>query len=190
MVASISNQDDFISPPTTKRDFGAEAQSAFASTLVNDVDPEKLHRSTPKGPSGVQYGNLFGSTIESPDTRGDGDELFAGKVQLLNDALLDIGMGPFQWFLLALTSVGWFLDSVCYVYLHQFGLLADNESSGWPRSPSSPPHQPTKLSSSTPETAKHTYSSACSSASLSVAPSGLPWPTVSGANGSSQALGY
>jgi hypothetical protein len=169
MAASISNQEDFISPSTVKRDFGAEAQSAFASTLVNDVDPEKLHRSTPKGPSGVQYGNLFRSTIENPDTRRDGDELFAAKAQLLNDALLDIGMGPFQWFLFALTSVGWFLDSVSYTSIYQFGLRADTDSSGWPPSPSSPTHLQTKLNSSTPETAKLISSLACSLASLSAA---------------------
>lgn len=102
----LSNQDDLISPPTVKRDFGAEAQSAFASTLVNDVDPEKLQQSTAKGPSGVQYGNLFGSTIQNPSTRRDGDELFAAKAQLLNDALLDIGMGPFQWFFFCVDFCG------------------------------------------------------------------------------------
>jgi hypothetical protein len=116
MAASISNQDDLITT-TGRRPGGIEAQSAFASTLVNDFgvnDVEKAQGPAPNGPSGEKYGNLFGSTIENPDSRRDGDALYAAKAQLLNDALLDIGLGAFQWFLIALTSVGWFLDSVSW----------------------------------------------------------------------------
>lgn len=117
MAASVANQDDLIST-AGKRGGGIEAQSAFASTLVNDVDVdvdvEKIQEkpATRVGPSEAQYGNLFGSIVENPESRRDGESLYAAKAQLLNEALLGIGMGSYQWFLFALTSVGWFLDSV------------------------------------------------------------------------------
>lgn len=114
MAASIANQDDVINSAGKRG--GIEAQSAFASTLVNDfsvTDVEKANPAPTAGFSGKQYGNLFGSTIENPDSRRDGDAvLYDAKAKLVNNALLDIGMGPFQWFLIVLTSVGWFLDSV------------------------------------------------------------------------------
>ncbi|KAL4902712.1 hypothetical protein BDW74DRAFT_186678 [Aspergillus multicolor] len=48
------------------------------------------------------------------DTRGisEGvDELYERKVTILNAALIDLGMGPFQWKVFALTGLGWFIDN-------------------------------------------------------------------------------
>ncbi|KAJ5117339.1 hypothetical protein N7448_010971 [Penicillium atrosanguineum] len=87
-----------------------EAQSAFASTLVNDdekvgpsktgVRPEKEHR------------NICGVKIITLATHAGTDAVFAAKAQLLNAALLDVAMGRYQWLLFLMTGVGWFLDSV------------------------------------------------------------------------------
>lgn len=90
-----------------------EAQSAFASTLVADVEKAPLpkHSSTD-----TVYRNLYGSAIETPETHAGADVVFAAKAQLLNKALLDLGMGRYQWFLWLITSTGWFLDSVSLVF--------------------------------------------------------------------------
>lgn len=77
-----------------------EAQSAFASTLINDVE-----KSTPEGPSH----DIIVSIKPQPGT----DAVYAAKSALLNQALQDVGMGRYQWLLVLVTSVGWFLDSVC-----------------------------------------------------------------------------
>ncbi|KAL4754867.1 major facilitator superfamily domain-containing protein [Aspergillus terricola var. indicus] len=88
-----------------------EAQSTFAtSTLVTDV--EKAPRSK-QATRGTGYRSIYGSAIGTSCSRtgaGAGVVLEA-KAQLLNQALLDIGMGRYQWFLFIITSVGWFLDS-------------------------------------------------------------------------------
>lgn len=40
------------------------------------------------------------------------DEVYENKVAIMNEALIDIGMGPFQWKVFALTGFGWFVDNV------------------------------------------------------------------------------
>lgn len=101
----MSSDDDHIRPT---RNF--EAQSAFASTLVNDVEkagPSKISAVPDK-----QHKTLFGLAIETPNIHPGSDAVFAAKAQLLNQALLDMGMGLYQWMLFLMTGVGWFLDSV------------------------------------------------------------------------------
>lgn len=92
------------------RERNIEAQSAFASTLVADV--EKAAR--PKeAPTDRPHTNVYGSTIDTPTSVAGTDAVYAAKAALLNQAMLDMGMGLYQWFLFIITSVGWFLDSVC-----------------------------------------------------------------------------
>jgi hypothetical protein len=101
----MSSEDESIAPTRN-----VEAQSAFASTLVNDVEkggsskmgirPEKEHRT------------IFGLSIKTPGSHAGTDAVFASKAQLLNAAMLDVGMGKYQWLLFLMTGVGWFLDSV------------------------------------------------------------------------------
>ncbi|KAK7511083.1 uncharacterized protein IWZ02DRAFT_101228 [Phyllosticta citriasiana] len=58
-----------------------------------------------------QYGNIYGSGIETGTALPGGNAVYNAKVQLLNGALLDIGMGRYQWCLTLFTGLGWFLDS-------------------------------------------------------------------------------
>lgn len=109
-------------PTTTNAAAAAvdDAQSAYgASTLMADAEK---HRPSGQVASGQKRpGNLLGTAIETnltttTTTKGL-DPVYAAKAQLLNEALLDIGMGRYQWFLVVLTSVGWFLDEVReYIY--------------------------------------------------------------------------
>lgn len=40
------------------------------------------------------------------------DHIYERKVAVMNQALIDMGMGPFQWQIFALTGFGWFVDNV------------------------------------------------------------------------------
>lgn len=44
------------------------------------------------------------------------DAAYEAKVAIMNEALLDIGMGPFQWKIFATTGFGWFVDNVSVSY--------------------------------------------------------------------------
>ncbi|KAL4773753.1 major facilitator superfamily domain-containing protein [Aspergillus nidulans var. acristatus] len=89
----------------------AEAQSTFAtSTLVADAEKDPPSKQATRE---TEYRSIYGSAIDTACSRtgaGAGAVLEA-KAQLLNEALLDIGMGRYQWCLFIITSVGWFLDS-------------------------------------------------------------------------------
>jgi hypothetical protein len=43
------------------------------------------------------------------------DEVYERKIAILNQALIDIGMGGFQWKIFAMTGFGWFVDNVSEV---------------------------------------------------------------------------
>ncbi|KKY16016.1 putative sugar transporter [Diplodia seriata] len=58
-----------------------------------------------------RYRNSFGAIIDTTYMQPGGDDVYDAKVKLLNEALLDMGMGRYQWLLTVVTGLGWFLDS-------------------------------------------------------------------------------
>ncbi|KAK7532253.1 major facilitator superfamily domain-containing protein [Phyllosticta citribraziliensis] len=58
-----------------------------------------------------QYRNIYGSAMETGTALPGGNAVYNAKSQLLNEALMDIGMGRYQWCLTLVTGLGWFLDS-------------------------------------------------------------------------------
>ncbi|KAK8224750.1 major facilitator superfamily domain-containing protein [Phyllosticta capitalensis] len=58
-----------------------------------------------------QYRNIYGAAINLETALPGGSPVYNAKSQLLNEALLDIGMGRYQWSLALVTGLGWFLDS-------------------------------------------------------------------------------
>ncbi|KAL2827750.1 major facilitator superfamily domain-containing protein [Aspergillus cavernicola] len=93
----------------TLPEINVEAQSTFAtSTLVADVEKAPRSKSvlTEK-----EHKTIYGSIIQTSCSRTGCGAVFEAKAKLVNRALLDIGMGRYQWFLFTITSVGWFLDS-------------------------------------------------------------------------------
>ncbi|KAI9043635.1 MFS transporter [Aspergillus affinis] len=57
---------------------------------------------------------FIGTENHGIDTRGiavSTNELYERKVALMNQALIGIGMGPFQWKIFAMTGFGWFVDN-------------------------------------------------------------------------------
>lgn len=136
-----------------KQPGGIEAQSAFASTLITDIE-----KSTPEASSQKRVMPI----VPQPGT----DAVYAAKSTLLSQALQDLGMGRYQWSLVLVTSVGWFLSSVCkyplYYSLFSEIILTKHHSSGSRPSGSLRHPPPTKPNSSSLPlvTAKPSYSSA------------------------------
>jgi len=60
---------------------------------------------------------------------GQIDPAYHAKVQLLNDAIQEIGMGKYQWHLFCVAGFGWFSDNV---YLTRFQLTTALASSDRP----------------------------------------------------------
>ncbi|KAJ5511219.1 hypothetical protein N7453_003322 [Penicillium expansum] len=117
----MSSHDDQIRPTRN-----LEAQSAFASTLVNDVEKAELSKISEV--SDIQHKSLFGLVMETPKIHPGSDAVFAAKAQLLNQALLDMGMGLYQWMLFLMTGVGWFLDSFWIMSFLVIAPSAGNEA--------------------------------------------------------------
>ncbi len=45
------------------------------------------------------------------------NEAYERKVAIMNQALIDLGMGSFQWKVFAMTGFGWFVDNVSFLLL-------------------------------------------------------------------------
>ncbi len=50
--------------------------------------------------------------IDTTQVQPGADAAYEAKITVLNEALIDIGMGPFQWKIFATTGFGWFVDNV------------------------------------------------------------------------------
>lgn len=88
----------------------------LSPVAVDDNSIEKLRRdkmsnvlSTKSDEDELDLGDLVGVQ----DLQLDGlDPIYQAKVHLLNQAVQDIGMGRYQWFLFCLTGFGWMADNV------------------------------------------------------------------------------
>lgn len=78
------------------------------------ADPSRDSRHA-VGKDGGDIENGFSDNHHGIDTRAihvGKDYLYEKKVSIMNQALIDIGMGPFQWKVFAMTGFGWFVDNV------------------------------------------------------------------------------
>jgi hypothetical protein len=57
---------------------------------------------------------------------GQIDPAYHAKVQVLNDAIQDIGMGKYQWHLFCVAGFGWFSDNV-----RSHAIEVDRSSGQW-----------------------------------------------------------
>ncbi|KAB8210158.1 major facilitator superfamily domain-containing protein [Aspergillus parasiticus] len=100
-----------------------EAQSAFASTLVVDVE-KSLHS------KGADKSSVIpkGISVSTPMNQAGSNAVYAAKAQLLNQSLADMKMGRYQWVFFLITSVGWFLDSFWMMSFVVIAPSASNEA--------------------------------------------------------------
>lgn len=83
--------------------------SAPINTTIDDVDASK-HL--------AGHSNYHG--IDTSQVQPGADAVYEAKISMLNEALIDIGMGPFQWKIFMTTGFGWFIDQVylSHIYAH------------------------------------------------------------------------
>ncbi|KAE8153639.1 major facilitator superfamily domain-containing protein [Aspergillus avenaceus] len=121
-----NNPTDNLSGDVAQQQQNNGGQSAFgASTLIVDAEKAQPHQLVYKG---TVPKTIYGAIIDNPTTRAGCDVLLAAKIQALNQALQDIGMGRYQWFLFIITSVGWFLDSLWLASFTVINPAASNEA--------------------------------------------------------------
>lgn len=96
MKNDVSHADPTPQPPTYDKD-GQDA------TIVTTLSSEEK----------IQLGghaNYHG--IDTSQVMPGADAAYEAKISIMNEALLDIGMGSFQWKIFAVTGFGWFVDNV------------------------------------------------------------------------------
>lgn len=74
-----------------------------------------MHRPPSTAPSvskriGTGHTDYHG--IDTTQVQPGADPVYESKISLVNEALIDIGMGPFQWKVFATTGFGWFADQL------------------------------------------------------------------------------
>ena len=84
--------------PTQKKQppVAQEEEARFVGTAHKDI-----------AAGHVDYHGIDTATIAQ-----GADEVYEKKVAIMNEALIDLGMGSFQWKIFALTGLGWFIDNV------------------------------------------------------------------------------
>ncbi|KIW64156.1 hypothetical protein PV04_09110 [Phialophora macrospora] len=91
------------------------------AAAVDDVSPHQDHigagpdtgsHELTKGDLEIHHKNLFGTYIDVTHVMPGADEMYNAKIQIVNQAILDIGMGRYQWQLTILTGFGWFVDNI------------------------------------------------------------------------------
>lgn len=104
--------------------------------LDNRTDTHSSHQHDPdKGTAG--HANYHG--IDTRAVSMGADEVYERKISIMNEALIDLGMGSFQWKVFAMTGFGWFVDNVSPSHFMPLDLydLTSRHSSGCKPSPSS-----------------------------------------------------
>ncbi|RJE21951.1 transporter [Aspergillus sclerotialis] len=84
-----------------------------SGTGPSDLEKTATQESQLKGEvSSVK--NQMDSDYQGIDTRGlatGTDQVYERKAAIINQALIDIGMGSFQWKIFLMTGFGWFVDN-------------------------------------------------------------------------------
>lgn len=57
--------------------------------------------------------------INTSDVLPGADAAYEKKIAVMNEALIDIGMGSFQWKIFFMTGFGWFVDNVRSLLQHE-----------------------------------------------------------------------
>lgn len=99
-MADVNTKPQVIAPvPSSPSDTG------IAPDLIRPVSTEDDSKTRLAGH--VDYHGIDTTQVQ-PGT----DAAYEAKIVILNEALIDIGMGPFQWKIFATTGFGWFIDNV------------------------------------------------------------------------------
>ncbi|KAJ3536645.1 hypothetical protein NM208_g6639 [Fusarium decemcellulare] len=85
-----------------------------SSGIEKDVKAPELMPERTMSNNSQTKGNVEVTNYHGIDTRAipsGADEVYERKVAVMNQALIDMGMGSFQWKVFAMTGFGWFVDN-------------------------------------------------------------------------------
>jgi len=82
---------------------------AHASSLPVKIDPTSLEQEATKD---IGVGHVDYHGINTSEVLPGADAAYELKIKIMNESLIDIGMGPFQWKIFFMTGFGWFVDNV------------------------------------------------------------------------------
>lgn len=91
-----------------------DSLSSAEKMTTKHVEREDVHSKDISGGHSDYHG------INTSDVLPGADAAYEKKIALMNEALIDIGMGPFQWKIFFMTGFGWFVDNVCDGSLNQY----------------------------------------------------------------------
>jgi hypothetical protein len=105
-----------------------------------EVSPTKKHDALDTLPSyqddgkgeksSMHYRNRVGTVIDTTTVQPGADMAYELKVAILNEAILDLGMGKYQWWTFVLTGFGWFVDNVSIRSSKETDIKSNKSSSG------------------------------------------------------------
>jgi hypothetical protein len=113
----------------------------------NKNDPQHVNKELPAQATDeevdektlIQTGHSNYHGIDTEAMHLGADEVYEKKIAIMNEAIIDLGMGSFQWKIFAMTGFGWFVDNVLQSLSSSRGLELILSSSGCRRSLSSVP---------------------------------------------------
>ena len=88
------------------------SSSAARETLSATGTPIAVTNSSSEDRKSLTNGHVDYHGIDTTQVQPGADAAYEAKITVLNEALIDIGMGPFQWKIFATTGFGWFVDNV------------------------------------------------------------------------------
>lgn len=84
---------------------------AHVTSSPAKMDPSRLDRETSKSIGVGGGGHVDYHGINTSEVLPGADEAYARKIAVMNESLIDIGMGPFQWKIFFMVGFGWFVDN-------------------------------------------------------------------------------
>ncbi|EKM59977.1 uncharacterized protein PHACADRAFT_138348 [Phanerochaete carnosa HHB-10118-sp] len=85
----------------------------MSHTFSHTDEPEKAASLNEKSPDVLAVPGIFAESKDVYDGEESGvDPVYHAKARLLNQAIQEIGMGKYQWYLFCLTGFGWFSDNL------------------------------------------------------------------------------
>lgn len=85
---------------------------AVSSTRDGDQDDLERHDNAAKE---FEAGHASYHGIDTRNVQPGADEVYDSKIAIMNEALIDLGMGSYQWMVFLTTGLGWFIDNVCKI---------------------------------------------------------------------------
>lgn len=93
------------------KDEAVHVERASTSDVPVDIHPSQSASTVgDKDHTAEGHSNYHG--IDTRALSLGAEEVYEKKISIMNEALIDLGMGSFQWKVFAMTGFGWFVDNV------------------------------------------------------------------------------